>query len=500
MIAMAAMEVDVDPFTTTVVGSRYPISVPASDAAPAQSKPISSRLSTAITPIIAIPTSTIRRKPVYTYKSPAALAASEHLFITRPASTAATPRAPSTIASDLESAKNAHAIAETRPKHTIKPSLPLYHPQGNLALSLPELDPGIFGLPSRLTVDDNEPVHEGDTTRRSSSRARRPAAKVRDRDRDMGGDDERPGSSGTNGRAADREATRDRPSSPRKRRAGGTSAAKRKRREPDDVDSGYPAPPPKRTRNPRGVAGATTPPVASPLASAMVVSAGADTDVKADVGTTLSPTQALDSVVPEEAQAEEQPGVETEPRRSTRPRRARAAANRRRPSDASETNSSASGSITANGTTNGNGHSAPKRPSRTRKAEPRGQDITPEKKEEEEADEEAAPVPTNATNGVEHTDGELVPPAAPTPAPAVATASTPASAPMLAPTPAPASDPVSVPAPIEEVEMPKAPNDDVVMAEAKPSPVVQELPPQKEEKEEGELSDEAETPMPVIKA
>lgn len=275
---------------------------------------------------------------------------------------------------------------------------------------------------------------------------------MRDRDRDLGEDEERPGSSGTNGRAApDREAARDRQNSPRKKRGSGAagSAAKRKRKEPDDVDSGYP-PPPKRTRNPRGVPGASTPPVASPLASAAVVAA--DPEAKADAGLTPSPTQTLKDAPAEEMQVEAQPDVAVEPKRSARPRRARAGANKRRGSSASETNSSVSVSALANGTA---------RRTRSRKTESRGQDVAAEKKEEEEPEEDAAVGSAHGNDG-EQADGERTP---------------------------------NIP-PAETGDVRKSPSGDTVMAETKPSPA-KEQPPQKEEKEEGELSDEAEAPQPT---
>ncbi|KAG6378103.1 hypothetical protein JVT61DRAFT_13788 [Boletus reticuloceps] len=59
--------------------------------------------------------------------------------------------------------------------HMTTALLPLYHPFGTLALSLPDLDPTAFGLPAPVAVFD-------DPTRRSSNRQRRPAAKVRDAD------------------------------------------------------------------------------------------------------------------------------------------------------------------------------------------------------------------------------------------------------------------------------------------------------------------------------
>jgi hypothetical protein len=117
------------------------------------------------------------------------------------------------------------------------PSLPLYHPLGRLALSLPDLDPTAFGLPAPAVIMD-------DPTRRSSNRARRPAPKVRDANETAPSPvpfiDAVP--------APEPEA-KDKPA-PRRRRAAG-SGTKRRRRETDDGDATYPA---KRTRLPRNAA------------------------------------------------------------------------------------------------------------------------------------------------------------------------------------------------------------------------------------------------------
>ncbi|EGN99630.1 hypothetical protein SERLA73DRAFT_179737, partial [Serpula lacrymans var. lacrymans S7.3] len=120
-----------------------------------------------------------------------------------------------------------------------KSSLPLYHPLGRLALSLPELDPSTIGLSAPLVVDD--------ANRRSSGRARRPAAKVRDADETNDSI-----SQATNANTSTLEAKEKQ--SPRRRRNGG-GGNKRKRREGDDGDATYPA---KRTRNPRGAVAAPT--------------------------------------------------------------------------------------------------------------------------------------------------------------------------------------------------------------------------------------------------
>lgn len=188
-----------------------------------------------------------------------------------------------------------------------KPPLPLYHPQGRLALSLPEIDPETLGLRNArpITIDD--------PTRRSSSRARRPAPKLREADATV-----EPTATATD---APREKA-----SPRKRRAG-QGNAKRKRREPEDGDGTYPA---KRTRNARPAA-QTVSDVGSPRGSL----APAEEAKEAEVADTVE-------------------GLKVPERRSTRSRAAAAAAARkpnqpRRNSSASdETQTSLSASVVQN--------------------------------------------------------------------------------------------------------------------------------------------------------
>ena len=117
----------------------------------------------------------------------------------------------------------------------MSPPLPLFHPFGRLAMSLPPLDPTLFGLPTRAIPDEN-------FQRKSSSRSRRPTAKLREVD-----DQQLAPTVSTIAAVAARE-VKERPS-PRKRRSGVT---KRKRKDIDDGDATYPA---KRTRIPRGTAG-----------------------------------------------------------------------------------------------------------------------------------------------------------------------------------------------------------------------------------------------------
>ena len=102
-------------------------------------------------------------------------------------------------------------------------------------MSLPPLDPTLFGLPMRAIQDEAfQP--------KSSARSRRPTAKLREAD-----DQLMAPTVSTIAAVAARE-VKERPS-PRKRRLG---TVKRKRKDTDDGDATYPA---KRTRIARGTAG-----------------------------------------------------------------------------------------------------------------------------------------------------------------------------------------------------------------------------------------------------
>ncbi|KAG6862295.1 hypothetical protein C0995_015992 [Termitomyces sp. Mi166 len=136
----------------------------------------------------------------------------------------------------LKVSTNSIQIATSTPptkrrRYPMAPPLPLYHPLGRLALSLPPLDPASVGLPTPAKSDD---------LIRSPARARRPAGKSREITVE-----EETVLPPTISTIFDVE-VRGKPS-PRKRRAG--VGSKRKRREADDGDATYPA---KRSRMPRG--------------------------------------------------------------------------------------------------------------------------------------------------------------------------------------------------------------------------------------------------------
>jgi hypothetical protein len=113
----------------------------------------------------------------------------------------------------------------------MKPPLPIYHPLGRLALSLPQLDFSAHPQSSLNQIDD--------ASRGASSRSRRPAARVRD-----AADTDSVDASTPLAVPADAQIPTEKPS-PRKRRAGGQSSSRRRRRDADDGDATYPA---KRTR------------------------------------------------------------------------------------------------------------------------------------------------------------------------------------------------------------------------------------------------------------
>ncbi|GLB37239.1 putative protein of unknown function (DUF3684) [Lyophyllum shimeji] len=188
-----------------------------------------------------------------------------------------------------------------RSKYPMGPPLPLYHPLGRLALSLPPLDPASVGLPT--------PIRSDDQTSHSSARARRPVTKARDVSESDDLDNPLVPPAGTSP-VLDVEVKEKQ--SPRKRRPGGS---KRRRRD-DDGDPTYPA---KRTRMPRGTAN-----------QHMVVDEGLRPESTA---AEVTPTPEPMSDLPEEGKPD---------RRSTRSQ----CSVKRRDSSASEAGSSVSAMVT----------------------------------------------------------------------------------------------------------------------------------------------------------
>ncbi|KAI0812452.1 hypothetical protein BC629DRAFT_1473063 [Irpex lacteus] len=345
------------PLTTTVAGSRRPFTLPADKLAHHSELRQGSPAHTAGT--VSLNVSKLRRKQLRTYQSPLASGAVELRMETGTRSYAAKPTSSATTpaTSIASSVTDEDALAHLNKKHVYptEPPLPLYHPKGQLALSLPELDPALFGLASNaINIDDHDirgNLQDFDS-RRASSRARRPAAKLREV---VGGGDEEEANdvaNAANGKKAADASGQARSTSPRKRRTAGSGAAggggKRRRKDADDADGTYPNPVNRRTRNARGAAAAAA--VASPLAGPAVVA-----DAEPDEGDGEGDRDGDD--------AGTVAGEAAEPAaRTTRSRRSRATAPKRRGSSASETTTtSVSVSIAANARTTRSGGA--KRPS-----------------------------------------------------------------------------------------------------------------------------------------
>lgn len=202
--------------------------------------------------------SPIRRKPQYTYRSPSA-STPENSFqrlsssqrsgmnsqkVKSPPSSSKPPQVKNAVTSSIS----------LRQRYPMNPPLPLYHPLGQLALSLPPLDTAAFGLPPIPSSVFND----GD-----SSRSRKSMSQGRDGEDEL----ESPPASAISPLTPVAVPARETKPSPRKRRAGG-GGQRRKRKEPDDSDAPYPNPP-KRTRHPRsgGRFASATADVASPTES-----------------------------------------------------------------------------------------------------------------------------------------------------------------------------------------------------------------------------------------
>jgi len=180
--------------------------------------------------------SAIRRKPQFTYISPSSseVRGPLHLLASSSKAAATTSRTSSSSTQPKLSTSTAgKSFSSASTKHSMGPPLPLYHPFGKLAMSLPPLDPSTFGLPLPISIDDD--------SSRSSTHSKRSGVKLRDAAVET---DPIPpvASVSTVAAIAAREIK-----SPRKKRTGG--GVKRKR---NDADTAYPA---KRNRQTRGAIG-----------------------------------------------------------------------------------------------------------------------------------------------------------------------------------------------------------------------------------------------------
>ncbi|KAI0780181.1 hypothetical protein C8Q74DRAFT_1367945 [Fomes fomentarius] len=311
-----------DPFdnVSTIVGSRRPILIPAVQDLPSSLSHLPAPSSYVPLQTLYVAASRSRRKPANVFKSPAADEPGEwegSNSVTRkrasPPYQRVSPRRASSSTDRSQSSSN-NSSAPLKAVQRNPPLLPLYHPLGPLALSLPKLDPGLFGLPSSLSIDDVEEQVDGEPGQPSRARRR--------------GDEDDAQSTGTPNGTVQEAPAKERNSSPRKRRGGG---AKRKRKDADDADGVFP-PPPKRTRNPRGAANNSTPAAPSPLVGPAVVASDLVDDVAENNGEVEGEAQ-------EELQAPKRPSRTRKPR--TKP------AKRRDSSGSASTTTSASVPIEA---------------------------------------------------------------------------------------------------------------------------------------------------------
>ncbi|KAI0356343.1 hypothetical protein OH77DRAFT_255932 [Trametes cingulata] len=436
-----------------IPGSRRPILIPAHpDTSSSSSHTPTPQSAESFNSLSSV--SRHRRKPAKVYKSPSAdePAQWEARTVTRKRATPPYEK-PSARQSSSEASRSSPPISVPARRAAAQrkvPLLPLYHPLGPLAQSLPELDPGQFGLPSSLNIEDPDEQRDSEADRRSASRAQRPGQKVRERDT---GDNDTQSNGTPNGTGKPGQEAPARNASPRKRRGGG---AKRKRKDAEDGDTAFPAPPAKRTRNPRGAANNNAPAAPSPLISEAV----AASDLVEDA------TEA-NADGDEEAQEEAAPA----PKRSARTRKPRTRPAKRRDSSGSaSTTTSVSVSIAA--TTK---PAAEVKPEAAPAVEPEPQ------VEAARAAEPEKEVPLQAQDATEDEKrgAEEV-----TETPAAQRESQPAEPPANVP-------PTSIPPPPERVEPPPKASD----PPPPPAPVRPPSPPpvpssQKEEREEGELSDE----------
>lgn len=184
-------------------------------------------------PISDFPKSNIRRKPIFTYKSPSANDVDP--LIALPARYNVPTMSPEPVRTNLaQNTGNIQHPPRKKKNRITDYSLPLYHPSGQLALSLPPLNPTEFGLP--LLNISEEP------SQRSSRRFRE---FLRDADEEM------EILAPTVSSIAAVAASEMKRANPQKRRPGGGNG-KRRRKAADSGDTTYPV---KRTRLTRGGVG-----------------------------------------------------------------------------------------------------------------------------------------------------------------------------------------------------------------------------------------------------
>ena len=159
-------------------------------------------------------TSPVDRKPLATYKSPTP---GEQIFIPRTVLTSKSKQSSTTTSKSSTKASRSSKDTPMQPisrKSPHTPPLPLFHPLGHLAMSLPPLDPTLYGLPLLSIPDEIE-------ERQSRHSSKQLVVKTRDVEEEL------PTPTVSAVAAVAARETKDR-ASPRKRRNGGGPKRKRK--------------------------------------------------------------------------------------------------------------------------------------------------------------------------------------------------------------------------------------------------------------------------------
>ncbi|TFL04856.1 hypothetical protein BDV98DRAFT_562940 [Pterulicium gracile] len=237
----------------------------------------STHFSPVSTPPSSIPTTTKRRKPTLTYRAPTSV--QKTIPLAQPTSTSRsrppsnsqlsssapsplskwshTPEELPSLPSSSRSSSSSFADRDTTPRPRDRHSssfLPLYHPFGPLALSLPPLDPIALGLP--ISPRLAEALEDSLRSRKQGNRAFSSSADPTPR------------------RGSEPVEVVPERSSPRKRRTNGSSgggASKRRRKETTEGDAAYPA---KRTRSNKARSQSFVPDVDPEGADAMAIRPG----------------------------------------------------------------------------------------------------------------------------------------------------------------------------------------------------------------------------------
>lgn len=375
-----------DPTSITVPGSRWPITLKKSDTAKPQTSSSSPTLFKRPAPI-SMSTSTSRRKPRVTYQSPDAGAP-----LSVPSSMSSRTSATASPTSSSSVSTSCHFFTPAKPLFKLQPDLPSYHPlsPGQLVLAAAARADAAArrkaaakagSVQDDTSIDgdasNNHPANgsangvDDDTdARRSSSRNRRPVAKLRE-GAEAEGDDGASNAGTDNLNGANGKS----PTGNKRRRAAGGGGSRKKKKEP----SATPAEPypPRRERQRRGAAQAAAAALASSAEAAEALSAALDdeameVDETASVAASAIPDAEAEAVQDDETKsaggASEPSGDLNDqvtpstgpvrPKRASRPKRGRVSSSASGVKDETPTPSQSTSTRTTRGSAKRRGSSA----------------------------------------------------------------------------------------------------------------------------------------------